>query len=151
MNVKPVVHASFTLERTYRVSPARVFAAFADSEIKARWFIGPDGWRVTERRDEFRVGGQEVLAGVFPDGRTSRYDARYYEIIPDARLVYAYDMHHGGIHLSLSLVTIELQQSGSGTHLLLTEQDAYLNGEDGSASRAHGTGWHLDNLGKVLG
>lgn len=151
MTLKPVVHASFTLERTYPAAPARVFAAFADPEIKSRWFIGPDSWRVTERSNDFRVGGEEVLAGVFADGKTSRYEARYYEIIPDARVVYAYDMHHSGVHLSLSLVTVELRSTGKGTHLLLTEQDAYLNGEDGSASRAQGVGWHLDNLGKLVG
>jgi uncharacterized protein YndB with AHSA1/START domain len=148
---RPIVHTTFTLERTYPATPARVFTAFADPELKARWFIGPDGWRATRRELDFRVGGEEALEGTFTDGRTSRFLARYYEIAPDQRIVYTYDMHHGGKHLSLSLVSVQLRASGRGTHLLLTEQDAYLDGEDGAASRATGTGWHLDNLGKVVG
>ncbi len=149
-NDKPIVHTTFTLERTYPVAPSKVFAAFADPELKARWFVGPEGWHATRRQVDFRVGGDEALEGTLPDGRNSRYLARYYEIVPDQRIVYTYDMHHDGKHLSVSLVSIQLRASGRGTHLLLTEQDAYLDGEDGAASRAKGTGWHLDNLGKVV-
>lgn len=151
MTTKPVVHTTFAIERTYPAAPARVFAAFGDPELKARWFIGPESWRCTRRELDFRVGGHEVLEGTFADGTTSEFAAAYYEIIPDQRIVYAYDMRHRGIHLSVSLVSIEIRASGSSSHLLLTEQDAYLDGEDGSASRAKGTGWHLDNLGKVVG
>jgi uncharacterized protein YndB with AHSA1/START domain len=150
MNDKPIVHTTFTLERTYPAAPSKVFAAFANPEIKARWFIGPEGWRQTRRELDFRVGGEEAFEGLLPNGTDSRYLARFYEIIADQRIVYTYDMHHNGKHLSLSLVSVQLRASGRGTHLLLTEQDAYLDGEDGSESRARGTGWHLDNLGKVV-
>jgi len=148
---KPILHTTFTLERTYPASASRVFAAWADPELKARWFIVPEGSRVTRRELDFRVGGEEAFEGILPNGIESRYLARFYEIIPDQRIVYTYDMHHDGKHLSLSLVSVQLRPSGRGTHLLLTEQDAYLTGEDGSESRARGTGWHLDNLGKVVG
>lgn len=151
MNADAVIHTTFTLERTYPASPAEVFRALTDAELRARWFIGPEGWKVDRRELDFRVGGQEVLAGTFPDGRSSLYAARFYEIRPDQRIVYTYDMHHNGTHLSVSLVSLQLRASGRGTHLLLTEQDAYLDGQDGSASRAMGTGWHLDNLGKLVG
>jgi uncharacterized protein YndB with AHSA1/START domain len=147
---KPIVHTTFTLERTYPASPSQVFAAWADPELKARWFIGPEGWHQTRRELDFRVGGEEAFEGILPNGTDSRYLARFYEIIPDQRIVYTYDMHQNGKHLSLSLVSVQLRPSGRGTHLLLTEQDAYLDGEDGSESRARGTGWHLDNLGKVV-
>jgi uncharacterized protein YndB with AHSA1/START domain len=151
MTDTPVIHTIFTLERTYPAPPDRVFRALTDAELRARWFIGPEGWKVRRRELDFRVGGQEILEGTFPDGGSSLYVAQFFDIRPDQRIVYTYDMHHGGSHLSVSLVSLQLRASGRGTHLSLTEQDAYLDGQDGSGSRARGTGWHLDNLGQVVG
>jgi len=37
------VHDNFTIERNYTSSPQKVFRAFADPEVKRRWFAaGPD-------------------------------------------------------------------------------------------------------------
>ena len=44
MTERNVTHATFVIERTYGVAPARVFNAFADAAAKARWFVGPDEW-----------------------------------------------------------------------------------------------------------
>lgn len=38
MTEHPVLHSSFTLERSYPATPERVFAAWADPAAKARWF-----------------------------------------------------------------------------------------------------------------
>jgi len=150
MTAPPVIHSSFTLERTYPASPARVFAAWVDPEIKARWFIGPDGWKVIQRELDPRPGGREVLHGVLADGRETFFAARYHDVVAGHRLLFVYDMHHGGTHLSVSMVTVEMVPAGAGTHLVLTEQVAFLNGEDGAASRQQGTAAHLDRLGKQL-
>jgi hypothetical protein len=42
MGKRSVTHATFTIERTYDASAARVFNAFADPAAKARWFVGSD-------------------------------------------------------------------------------------------------------------
>ncbi len=34
----------FTIERRFRQSPAQAFRAFADPELKPRWFGVPEGW-----------------------------------------------------------------------------------------------------------
>jgi uncharacterized protein YndB with AHSA1/START domain len=76
-----VTHATFTLERSYPVPPARVFAAWADPAAKARWFTpGEDG----------------------------------------------------------------------GTRLVLTEQGAYLDGQEQPAWREHGTADQLEALAAQL-
>src|SRR5690242_10242932 len=56
-----VTHASFTLERSYPVPPARVFAAWADPALKSRWFTGGDA--CPNHQLDFRVGGREAAAG----------------------------------------------------------------------------------------
>lgn len=133
------IHGSFTLERVYDASPARVFKAFADPEAKARWFIGPGGWDILERRLDFRPGGEEVVHGRLPGGVESRFVARYHEIVPEQRLVYVYDMHVNGGHMSVSLSTLELEARGNQTVLRYTENIVFVDGEDGTASRRHGT------------
>jgi uncharacterized protein YndB with AHSA1/START domain len=57
MTNRSVLHATFTLERTYPIAPARVFAAWADPAAKARWFAGADA----EHELDFRVGGREKV------------------------------------------------------------------------------------------
>jgi uncharacterized protein YndB with AHSA1/START domain len=153
MTRQPVSHGGFTIERTYAASPARVFAALSDIEIKARWFIGPEGYTQLRREMNFEPGGSEILQGRFPNGTETLYTARFHHIVNDERIVYVYDMHLNGVHHSLSLATVEIEPVGAGTRLIFTEQIAYLdgaNGVEGTAAREHGVGWHLDLLGDAL-
>lgn len=151
MTAQPVVHGTFTLERTYDASPQQVFAAWADPETKARWFVGPEGWRLVERELDFRVGGRELLHGSFDGGRTTLFTAHYRDIVPDSRIVYVYDMHLDGMLFSVSLATAEFRPTGKATRLVYTEQGAFLDGSKESAKgREHGTAAHLDRLAKVL-
>jgi uncharacterized protein YndB with AHSA1/START domain len=152
MKPAAVIHRSFTIERRYAASPARVFAAWADVETKARWFIGPpEHWKLLRRELDLRVGGHELLHGQMLNGPETRFEARYHVIVPDQRLVYVYDMHHSGRHLSTSLATVEFEAApGGGTRMSFTEQVAFLDGEDGARSRELGTAAHLDRLGVIL-
>jgi uncharacterized protein YndB with AHSA1/START domain len=63
-----VVHSTFTIERTYEASPARVFAAFADVPTKRRWFVEGEGWEIDAYTMDFRVGGLERGRFRFQDG-----------------------------------------------------------------------------------
>lgn len=151
--MKPIKHGSFSIERTYPATPARVFAAWTDIETKARWFMGPAGkWQLTRRELELRVGGRELLHGQLHGGPRTRFEARYHDIVPGERLVYAYDVYVDDEFLSVSLASVELSPaSGGGTRMLFTEQAAFLDGEDGCSSRQAGTAAHFDRLGSILG
>ena len=59
-----VTHATFTLERSYPVLPAQVFAAWADPAAKAGWFTPGPGFG---HELAFRIDGREVARGG-PDG-----------------------------------------------------------------------------------
>jgi uncharacterized protein YndB with AHSA1/START domain len=146
-------HGHFTIERHYDATPARVFKAFADPAIKAKWFIGPEGWSQIAREVDFRVGGDELLQGRFPSGMETRFDARYYEIIENERIAYSYDMHLSGRHHSLSVATVELFPEGGGTTFVFTEQVAFFDGTDaeqGAAMRKRGTNSHFDRIAQYL-
>ena len=150
---RTVEHGTFTIERTFDLPPARVFAAWADPKAKAAWFAGPAGeWKQLVRQMEFRVGGREKVKGQFGSGLTSEFDASYYDIVTNRRIVYSYTMQVDEKRISVSLATIEFEPVGSGgTRLILTEQGAYLDGGfDGNAGREKGTRGLIDNLEKYL-
>jgi uncharacterized protein YndB with AHSA1/START domain len=148
---RSVVHAIFSLERVYDASPALVFRALSDPAAKARWFEAGGGWAVIERVMDVRPGGRERAKGRWPNGLVTTFDAVYFDVVPNRRLVYCYEMHLDARKISVSLATLELAPEGTGTRLKLTEQGAFLDGYDDAGAREHGTGLLLDRLGTSLG
>jgi uncharacterized protein YndB with AHSA1/START domain len=150
MTERSVTHATFVVERTFAAAPARVFAAFATVEGKSRWFGAMDGWELLDREFDFRPGGRERLKGRWASGTVSDFEAHYYDVVPDERIVYAYEMHIDDARISVSLATVEFKPAGSGTRLVVTEQGAFLDGYDDAGRREHGTGFLLDALAAAL-
>lgn len=150
MTERSVTHATFIIERTYDAAPARVFAAFANPKEKARWFASPEEWETTKVEMDFRVGGREIHDGGPKGGPLHMFEARYMDIVPNERIVFAYDMHLDDKRISVSLTTVELKPAGNGTRLVFTEQGAFLDGFDDPAGREEGTRQLLDALGASL-
>lgn len=150
MTKRSVTHATFTIERRYDASPARVFAAFAEQAAKERWYACSDGWDVAEYSLDFRVGGREIWRGGPKGGAEHRNDTLYQDIVPEQRIVYTYAMQLGTQRISVSLATVELEPAGKGTRLRFTEQGAFLDGYDDVAGREEGTRALLEALGKEL-
>ena len=144
MTQRSVTHATFTVERTYPAPPEAVFAAWAEPSAKALWFGGGDF------ELDFRVGGRVLNRGGPDGGPVFTYDARYYDIVDNERIVYAYEMHMDDTRISVSLATIELTPVSDGTRLVLTESGAFLDGHDTPEQREGGTGSLLDALGNAL-
>ena len=150
MTKRSVTHATFTIERTYDVPPARVFKAHADAAAKRRWFVEGEGWEVEEYTLDFRVGGYERSRFRFRGGPLVRNDTIYQDIVPNQRIIIAYTMTVGETCISASLATMQLEPAGAGTRLIFTEQGAYLDGYDDTAGRERGSRELLDALGKEL-
>jgi uncharacterized protein YndB with AHSA1/START domain len=160
MNDHAVIHDTFTLERRYAVPAAVVFGAFASEQAKDSWGVtdgvapldGPGAAGEGAAEFNFRVGGREFFT-MQMDGTTYRYDARYYDIVPDRRLVYSYEMYADGQRISVSLATIAFIPRGEGTLLAWTEQGTFLDGHlgaDAPALRKSGTAEMLDGLAAYL-
>jgi uncharacterized protein YndB with AHSA1/START domain len=143
-----VTHATFTLERSYPVRPARVFAAWADPVAKASWFTPGPG---SGHELDFRVGGREVARGGPDGGPVMTFETLYRDIVPDQRIVYTSTMSTGTDVMTVSLTTVEFTPGGDGgTRLVLTEQGAYLDGREQPAWREQGTADHLEALAAQL-
>lgn len=146
MTEHSVVHATFTLEREYAVPPARVFEAWSDPAQKARWFSGGP----FQHDLDFRIGGREINQGHVDDGKLLAFESFYREIVPDERIVYTSTLSANGEVQTVSMTTVQLSAEGKGTRLVLTEQGAYLDGNEEPAWREQGTGDWLDKLGTHL-
>jgi len=147
----PVIHNSFTLDRTYPASVERVFRALSDPEKKRRWFAEGEGFVIDSYTLDFKVGGFERTRFRFGEGPTMTNDCVYLDIVKNQRLVFAYSMTIGGEPMSSSLGTIELSAAAGGTLLRLTEHTAYVDGKDGNEGRREGTRELLEALAKELG
>src|ERR1700754_3674639 len=88
----PATYGDFTIERQFKAPPKRVFQAWSDPKAKAVWFSGDSNWTEEVREFDFRVGGQDRLRGRWASGFVSDFRCTYWEIIPDKRIVYAYEM-----------------------------------------------------------
>jgi uncharacterized protein YndB with AHSA1/START domain len=154
-----VIHDTFRIERTYPATSERVFAAFASEEAKNVWGdTGDLGETGAETEFDFRPGGRERF-GFEYKGVNYRYDALYYDIVPNRRIIYSYEMYADDTRISVSVATIEFTPASDGpagastasesTALTVTEQGAYLDGFDGpdaAALRREGITEMLDNL-----
>jgi uncharacterized protein YndB with AHSA1/START domain len=148
-DVSNTVHDSFTVERVLPAPPSRVFDAWATIEAKSRWFVA-HGAQTRLREMDFRVSGRDHLLTVWPDGTRSEFQAQYFDIVPDRRIVYVYEMRLNGVKISVSLATIGFEESRGGTKLTVTEQHAFLDGYQDDGSREKGTNVLMDQLAALF-
>ena len=150
MTQRSVTHHTFTIERAFPAKPARVFAAVSQLDSIKKWFAGPPEWGEERIELDFRVGGTMTASGGPKGGVQHRFACRYFEIIPNERIIYAYEMHLDDTRISVSLATIEIAASGTGTRLVITEAGSFLDGTDTGGARERGTQDLIDKLGQSL-
>jgi uncharacterized protein YndB with AHSA1/START domain len=150
-----VIHSTFVIQRNYPTPPEKVFAAFADSVKKRRWYAEGHQHEVVDFQMDFRVGGAERSRYRFKEstplnGMLLTNEGSYQDIVPDRRVVTASNMSVGDKRISASLVTIEFLPAGNGTDLICTHQRAFFEGADGPKMRE--TGWRtlFERLAKEL-
>lgn len=151
-----IAHGTFTVERRYDASPARVFRAYADPAAFRRWFVEGEGFTIHEWARDFRVGGRAY--GRFRFGEEGNdiwfNQTEHLDIVPDQRIVVSYVMGREGpdgpIRNSASLATTELVADGGGTRLIYTEQGAFLESAGDIALREEGCTEMLEKLAREL-
>jgi uncharacterized protein YndB with AHSA1/START domain len=128
---------------------AKVFAAFVDPALVARWLRpSPEvGLRVLHY--DFREGGSYRFAYDVAAGHTVFIGGAYREIAPPHRIVFSWLIEppdeHSGIE---SQVTVTLTPSGGATELLIHHDN--FGRADAEARHAQGWAGALDHLGALL-
>jgi uncharacterized protein YndB with AHSA1/START domain len=156
MEEQSVIHNTFVIERSYPVTPERVFAAFADPAKKRRWFAEGHHHDVEQFEMDFRVGGVErsryrFKAGTPFPGVAMTSEGTHQDIVPNQRIVIASTMSIGGNRISSALVTFEFLPTEKGTDLIFTHQAAFFEDADGPAMRQEGWRKLFDKLAAELG
>jgi uncharacterized protein YndB with AHSA1/START domain len=150
MTLRSVAHATFVIERHLAAPVERVFAAWSNAEKKRSWFACHDDWSTVAWELDFRVDGAETNTVVRPDGIRHTFKARFLDIVPQQRIVYAYDMHVGDARISVSLVTVVFERDLKKTRMTFTEQVVFLDGHGDLQERREGTEIGLARLDEEL-
>ena len=144
MSTDTATKPSLTIKRRFNAPPAKVYAAWTDPQMIARWF-GPAGVERVEAESDLRVGGRYSIAMHVPGDRHDVLGV-YREIVPNQKLVYTWAWK--STPERDSLVTVTFKPDGEGTLLTLMHEQFF----DTDARDRHQHGWAgaIDKLEKLL-
>jgi uncharacterized protein YndB with AHSA1/START domain len=142
-------HTTFVIEKDLPGSTRHAFRFWSEFDFKRKWTSCHTDWTVLEDTFDFRSGGSEVTRWRMPEGQVFGFRAHYFQIVPAARIIYAYEMTLGRTTVSTSLATVEFAVQGGVTKMTFTEQAAFLDGSD-PAIRSSGTEMGFDRLVAVM-
>ena len=135
------------VKRTFFTSPERLFAAWTDPELLAKWW-GPPGSQVKSVEIDLRVGGGYRIGLSYADGHPFYVRGIYELIQPPRKLAFTWRWERPDMDIGESRVTLEFQERGKATEIILVH--AQLPNE--AARTAHEEGWIgiLSNLDEAL-
>jgi uncharacterized protein YndB with AHSA1/START domain len=125
---------SLTIVRRFKASPARVYAAWTQPELIARWW-GPDGGPVLDAEADLRVGGRFRVVFQTLDGEMHECRGEYREVEVDRKLVFTW--HWVTLPERRSLVTIRFRPAEEGTEMSFTHAQFF----DEATRDDHQKGW----------
>lgn len=140
-----------TLEKTFSVSVATVFAAWSDLDTRSRWNSPSEEVKIKYTEDDFSVGGKDVSLCLVGDHVVAEVVGIYHDIVPDQRIVYTEIIKSGeGDTLGVSQVSVGFTPMGSGTGMVVTLQTVALAGPEVLDDVAAGWTASLGMMEKVL-
>ena len=138
MSETPSTH-TLHVDRTIKAPPERVFNAWLDADLAARWFGPSDDHPCTEIEIDARVGGRYRFAFAPEDGgdEPAVVAGEYLVIDRHTLLVYTWSWATPGWSGRDSEVRIDFVPEGDATRIKLTHSGLL----DDEALRAHRQGW----------
>ena len=124
------------LEREFKAPPERVFAAWTDPRLMARWW-GPEGMTCPVCEVDLRVGGRYRTCMKGEKGDEHWVSGAYREIVPGKRLAFTWAWEENGVRGHEMLVEVEFVPAGRHTRLVMTQS----NFASAESRDNHGKGW----------
>ena len=135
---------SLTIKRRFNAAPAKVYEAWTDPKVIARWF-GPEGVTRVEAETDLRVGGRYHITMHVPGDQHDVFGV-YREIVPNERLIFSWAWKTTPDRESL--VTVTFKPDGTGTIMTLLHEQLL----DEEVRDRHNVGWTgaIDKLEKLM-
>lgn len=122
----PANYEQLIINRRFKASIERVYAAWTDVELLAQWF-GPKGFIVSDSELTLAVGEHYRIELTAPDGQVIHHYGQYVEIDPPHSLIFSWQLDHQDCRGSEgekadTLVTLTFAQVGDETELTLMHE-----------------------------
>ena len=114
-----MTQVAVALERVIAAPRAKVYRAWLDPELLARW-MGPDDFTASLATVDERVGGAHRVELLDADGNHHTFESVIEELVPDERIVLTFKFHPDAEE---TLLTITFRDAeGGGTELRLEHE-----------------------------
>ena len=110
---------NLVVTRVLKATPDRVFKAWTDPTLIAKWFYPNERWDRCDPEVEPTVGGKYNITMVHSDGDKVGMKGHVVELIPNEKLVFTFLDKDSDDQTQESLVTISLKPVSDGTELTL--------------------------------
>jgi uncharacterized protein YndB with AHSA1/START domain len=121
---------SFTIPLDLAAAPGRVWSLFAELPLRSAWVRMPGPSSTATHELDFRIGGTERLTNTFVSGDTREElenRTTFLDIVLNERIISTYVAIVADRLRWVSLVTVDLAATETGTHLDWTEQYSFVN------------------------
>jgi uncharacterized protein YndB with AHSA1/START domain len=110
-----------SLHRVLKVSPEKVFRAFADSKAYSSW-IPPYGFLCDVHKSEFKVGGEFKMSFTnFTTGNSHSFGGNYLEIKPNEFIKYSDKFDNPNLPGEI-ITEVSFRKVLTGTELNITQE-----------------------------
>jgi uncharacterized protein YndB with AHSA1/START domain len=104
------------LDRVIPAPRAKVYRAWLDPELLARW-MGPDDFSVVVATVDERVGGAHHVELIDADGAPHTFTSVIEELVPDERIVLTFRFHPTAEETLLTLTFADAEDGGTQLRL----------------------------------
>ncbi len=133
--------AAIRVARRFNAPPERVFDAWLEPEVAAKWLFATASRPMTDVHIDPRVGGAFRFAAR-RDDELIEHRGEYVEIVPPRRLVFTLAM--ADRPRAVTRVTVEITPRKTGCELALTQERMPVDGANHAAGRWAGVLYGLD-------
>ena len=139
---------TLVIERTFKASPERVFRAWTDPAILAKWW-GPAGFTTPQLSLDVRPGGAWRTVMRSPDGNPHAVSGVFREINPPNRLVISWAWEEDGKRGHETEIELTFSADEEGTRMRLVQRIF----QSSQARDNHRWGWSesFDKLAQLFG
>ena len=130
----------FVLERMFKAPASRVFGAYTDPKLIARWWV-PTGGTLRVEDMDVQPGGQWRFIQPLPNGQEIAYSGTYLEVQAPTRLVHTLEVE--GQAGSKVTATLELTEVDGTTRLSLTNECASKEAREAMVKYGAATGANM--------